>query len=186
MSARRRWARGWRIWRLKRIGGSVSICGWVSRHPTGSRAGPDRRLWMIIWAGDMRWSATRSGLTVATAWLIARPLVRRANDERVALYTEEREPALEGALLGAVDVASSSRGTPQPLGGHLIAHTVRQLRTLEVPQRIERVHLKRYAAALAGALVLGALIIRLTPSDMRHAAALLAAPWKDASAAAPY
>lgn len=132
-----------------------------------------------------RWTIL-SLLVIAAVWWIARPLVRRANDERVALYTEEREPALEGALLGAVDIAASSRGTPQPLGGHLIAHTVRQLRTLEVPQRIERAHLQRYAAALAGALVLGALIIRLTPSDIRHAAALLAAPWKDASAAAPY
>ncbi len=132
-----------------------------------------------------RWTVL-SVLVIAAAWWIARPLVRRANDERVALYTEEREPALEGALLGAVDVATASRGTPQPLGGHLIAHTVRQLRTLEVPQRIERVHVRRYAAALAGALALGVVILRLTPSDMRHAAALLAAPWKNASAAAPY
>lgn len=132
-----------------------------------------------------RWSVIGI-LIAAAAWWIARPLVRRANDERVALYTEEREPALEGALLGAVDVVSSSGGAPPPLGGHLIAHTVRQLRTLEVPQRIERVPVTRYAAALAGALVLAAVVIRLTPSDMRHALALLAAPWKDASAAAPY
>ncbi|MEW5916375.1 MAG: DUF4175 family protein, partial [Gemmatimonadota bacterium] len=134
----------------------------------------------------VRWTVL-SLIVLAGAWWIARPLVRRANDESVALYTEEREPRLEGALLGAVDVAASSaRGTVQPLGGHLIAHTVRQMRTLEVPQTIEQVHLRRYAGALAGALLFGALILRLTPTDIRHAAALIAAPWSDASAAAPY
>ncbi|MGQ0537934.1 MAG: hypothetical protein ACT4R6_03225, partial [Gemmatimonadaceae bacterium] len=124
---------------------------------------------------------------LAAVWWIARPLVRRAGDARVALYAEEHEPVLDGSLIGAVDVAASSaRGPLQPLAGHLIAHTVRQMRVLSLPHRIEQTSVRRHALALGGVVAAGLLIARLTPADLRHGAALLLAPWTDARAAAPY
>ena len=41
-------------------------------------------------------------IVVAIARFLAMPLIRRASDERFALYVEERAPALRQALLSAV------------------------------------------------------------------------------------
>ena len=42
-----------------------------------------------------------------TLYFLVRPLIRRITDQQVALYLEEREPSLEAAILGAVEVEST-------------------------------------------------------------------------------
>ncbi|MDQ3698058.1 MAG: hypothetical protein M3373_08555, partial [Gemmatimonadota bacterium] len=51
------------------------------------------------------------------AWFLARPLARRVSDERMALYLEEHEPALDAAVTTAVEydglaASAGSRGSP--------------------------------------------------------------------------
>src|SRR5688572_24281638 len=47
-------------------------------------------------------------------WFVVRPMLPRPRDAQVALYVEEHEPSLEGALFSAVEV-SDGRPTGTPM-----------------------------------------------------------------------
>src|SRR4051812_32614233 len=47
-------------------------------------------------------------------WFVIRPLLPKVANERVALYLEEHEPSLEGALVTAVEMDAASRSGVAP------------------------------------------------------------------------
>ena len=58
----------------------------------------------VIWLRVLTWGT----LALTTIWFIVRPLLRRVTDEQVALYLEEHEPALEHAVVSALDADNAS------------------------------------------------------------------------------
>ena len=46
------------------------------------------------------------------AYLLVKPLMRRASDEQVALYLEEHEPSLQAAIISAVEAERGVSGSP--------------------------------------------------------------------------
>src|SRR5688500_8112136 len=44
------------------------------------------------------------------AWFVVVPMLPRPRDEQVALYVEENEPSLEGALFSAIEVSGTGVG----------------------------------------------------------------------------
>ena len=133
----------------------------------------------------LRWTAWGLVAAVAAATLV-RPLLRRVSDERVALYLEEREPSLEAAILGAVQVERDAAGASPELVRGLVRRAVERAREVEEGRRIERRGLYRSSGLLGGVAVgsLGAML--LLPPAVRHGVSALLNPTTDAAAVNPY
>ena len=124
----------------------------------------------------------------ALAWrFLIHPLRRRVSDETVALYLEEHEPSLEGALVGAVDAGSSLSQTLSPaLVERLIESAEERCRRIEGGRRVERQGLYRSSGIMAGVTLAGLAVALLSPAFLRNALPLLLVPWKSAKAASVY
>src|SRR4051812_16767002 len=58
--------------------------------------------------------ASIASLVVLAFVFIVRPLLPKVRDEQVALYLEEHEPSLEGAMVTAVEVDAARRAGTAP------------------------------------------------------------------------
>ncbi|MBI4499916.1 MAG: DUF4175 family protein [Gemmatimonadetes bacterium] len=125
---------------------------------------------------------------VALAWrFLIHPLRRRVSDETVALYLEEHEPSLEGALVGAVDAGASPSDMLSPaLVERLIQSAEERCRRIEGGRRVERQNLYRSSGIVAGVTLAGVAVAVLSPAFLRNALPLLLVPWKSANAASVY
>jgi hypothetical protein len=126
-----------------------------------------------------RWAVGLAALTVfAIAVLL--PAFRTVSDERVALYIEEREPALQSVLISAIENA----GHPQNgLVRALVERAARQCRAIDFGQRIERQRLKRTGYVLAAAVLAAIIIVGAGPLPLRTSARALLLPMPAAQAA---
>ena len=137
--------------------------------------------------------AFRIALLVAAAarlprWFLVRPLMRRVSDEQVALYLEEHEPTLEATIITAMEAEREGRAHDMSpaLVKRLIEAAVERAQQIEQGRRIERVPVRRYAAA-AGVVGIAALaLFALGPAYLRHALSALLVISRDVEAAAPY
>ncbi|HKG90258.1 MAG TPA: DUF4175 family protein, partial [Gemmatimonadaceae bacterium] len=122
------------------------------------------------------------------AWFVARPLVRSAPDDRVALYVEEHEPSLQAALVSAVEVsaARAGAGTSDALARRVVEGAVERTRAIGADRRVEQDALRRTGGALAGVLLAVVLATALGPAVLRTGARALLLPWRDADSANPY
>ena len=134
----------------------------------------------------------RIGLGLAAAafaaWFLGRPLMRRVGDEQVALYLEEHEPTLEATIITAIEAEREGRvhDMSPALLKRLIEGAVERAQRIEHGRRIERVSVRRYAAA-AGVVGIAALaLFTLGPAYLRHALSALLVISRDVEAAAPY
>jgi hypothetical protein len=134
----------------------------------------------------------RVALLVAAAafgvWFLVRPLMRRVSDEQVALYLEEHEPTLEATIITAMEAEREGRTHEMSpaLVKRLIEGAVERAQQVEHGRRIERVSVRRYAAA-AGVVTIAALaLFALGPAYLRHALSALLLISRDVEAAAPY
>ncbi|HEY0810015.1 MAG TPA: hypothetical protein VGD49_07620, partial [Longimicrobiales bacterium] len=125
----------------------------------------------------LRWIVGLSALAVFT-FVVLLPALRTVSDERVALYIEEREPALQSVLISAIETEPTSG-----LARALIARAAEQCRSLDFGVRIEHRRLKRNAYAFAGVVVIAAAILGAGPSPLRTSARALLLPNPDAEAA---
>ena len=122
------------------------------------------------------------GLAAVAVFAIAvvLPALRRVSDERVALYIEEREPALQSVLISAIETA----GHPQTgIARALVEQAARQCRSMEFGLHIERPRLKRNAYVLAAAVVAAIVIVGAGPLPLRTSARALLLPTPAAQAA---
>ena len=122
------------------------------------------------------------------AWFLVRPLMRRVSDEQVALYLEEHEPSLEATIITAMEAEREGRAHEMSpaLVKRLVEGAVERAQHIDKGRRIERVSVRRYAAAV-GLVSLAALaLFALGPAYLRHALSALLVISRDVEAAAPY
>ncbi len=127
----------------------------------------------------LRWSVGLLSLIVF-AIAVVLPALRRVSDERVALYIEEREPALQSVLISAIE---NSGGAQHGLARALVERAARECRQIEFGHRIEQRRLKRSGYALAAAIVIAVVILGAGPAPLRNSARALLLPMPEAMAA---
>ncbi|MEQ1691490.1 MAG: hypothetical protein ABMA00_09410, partial [Gemmatimonas sp.] len=115
------------------------------------------------------------------------PLMRRASDERFALYVEEHAPQLRQALLTAVQEAHRPEAdrVSASLSARLMSRANSAIRPLQERASLERPRMVRAGQMLGGLGVVGALLFVLGPAAIRDGARLLFVPWATAEAAVP-
>lgn len=126
----------------------------------------------------LRWTVAFLALAVFAAAVLW-PALRRVGDERVALYIEEREPALQSLLISAVEALPAPNGLTRAL----IDRAAEQCRSIDFGEHVERPRLRRNAAMLAATAALAILIVGAGPSSLRQAARVLLLPAHAADAA---
>src|SRR6185436_15538579 len=111
--------------------------------------------------------AGAAGLLV---WFLVRPLRRRVTDEQVALYLEEHEPSLQAMLLSAVETSREGH-VPEStaLVRRIIEQAIETCTRIDAANRVERIPLRRYAAATGGTALVAVLALLLGPAFLRHA-----------------
>ncbi|MFN5203458.1 MAG: DUF4175 family protein, partial [Gemmatimonas sp.] len=115
------------------------------------------------------------------------PLLRRASDERFALYVEEREPSLRQALLAAVQEAQLPEAQrPSPtLSARVMQRAVAAIRPLESRMALERPRIVRAMQSFGGIVAVAAALLWLGPQAVRDGARVLFVPFGTAQAAVP-
>src|SRR5689334_1551735 len=127
-----------------------------------------------------------------TALLVASPFLpkRKPSDRRVALYLEEHAPALDAAVLTAVEL-QEMEGAHQPnddairtrrpvsntLRSHLTATALDRVHTIDDGRHIDERELTVSAALLAGIAGVALLVTLLGPATLRHGMGLMLVPW---------
>ena len=180
-----------RHWRAKRLARGLALALAIMAATFFASA------WLLEWlrfspgailAGRLVMAAT--GLAVA--WLhFVRPLRHTVSDEQVALYLEEHEPALQAALITAVEAArrTGEEGPNVVSRGfidRLVEGALERLAASDVDRQIERAQIQRYTAAAGGILVALLLAFSVGPAFLRHAASALFVVSRDVEAASPY
>lgn len=117
---------------------------------------------------------------------VVRAVLARPRDEQVALYVEEHEPSLGGALLTAVEAESGTHAatTRSPaLAARLVRSAVDGIKRVGDGRRVDAAGLQRTSATLAAVVAVAVLVALLGPQSLRHGLRLLVVPWQDAQAA---
>ena len=130
-------------------------------------------------------------LLAAGWWLFVRPISRRVSDERVALYLEEHEPALQATVLSAVE--ESKRGQRDRAADHspelvrqLIESAASKIRDIDMGRTVEQQQLQVSSALLVAAGVAAVLLFIFGPAYLRHGISALLTPMGGVQAASPY
>ncbi len=132
--------------------------------------------------------------TATLIYFLVRPLIHKVTDEQVALYLEEHEPALEAAIISAVEV-SQSTGTSkekQPLlrspvlVGRLISSAIERCLATGAGRRVEIQSLVRYTALAVAVWFLGLAIFLAGPVYLRQALSAMLLMSQGVEAAVPY
>lgn len=127
----------------------------------------------------LRWTVGIAA-TLIFACAVLLPALRTVSDERVALYIEEHEPALQAVLISAIASAGDSENS---LARAMVHRAAVQCRTIDFGKRIERKRLLRHGLALASAVVVFAVVVGAGPSALRDSARALLTPAPAAEAA---
>jgi hypothetical protein len=123
-------------------------------------------------------------------WFIVRPLLRRANDDQVALYLEEHEPSLQAEIISAIEASRLAGSDASPhsaaLVRRLVESAVEKCQQIEYGRNVERTPMRRYGALVGAVGVAAIALFTLGPAYLRHAASALLIVSRDVEAAAPY
>jgi hypothetical protein len=128
------------------------------------------------------------GVAAFAGWFFVRPLMRRVNDDQVALYLEEHEPTLEATIITALEAEHAGRAHEMSpaLVRRLIETAVARVHEIEEGRRVERTPVRRYAATASVVAVAAFALFALGPAYLRHALSALLVISRDVEAAAPY
>ena len=135
------------------------------------------------WMDRFRFSLAAVAVAGAAVWItlllvawrvLARPLRRRLDDARVALYLEEHEPRLEGSLLAAVEHArAESPRVSRALSMRLVSDAVTRALAAPAWPRIERRGIAQASAVLALTALTAALLFIARPEFLANGARAL-------------
>ena len=110
-----------------------------------------------------------------------RPLLPKIRDERAALYLEEHEPSLDGAIFTSIEVDNALKaGADQispALAGRLKSNALERARTISGGRRVDAMGLRTSWALIAGVVALATMLINFGPAPLRNGLRLLAMPW---------
>ena len=115
---------------------------------------------------------------------IVHPLQRKPAGEQVALYLEENEPSIEGAVMAAVESAHEP-ASPQSIRSLVQRMALDRARAVDDGRRVDAANLRRAGAALVAAVVVFAVVV-LSADRLRHGMRTLLVPWESAEAANPF
>ena len=115
------------------------------------------------------------------------PLMRRASDERFALYVEERAPQLKQTLITAVQEAHvpASERQSAALSARLMSRASAAIAPLQQRATLERPRMVRAGQMLGGVAAMAVLMFVAGPDRVREGAKLLFVPFGTAEAAVP-
>jgi hypothetical protein len=124
----------------------------------------------------------------SAGWFLVRPLMRKVDDEQVALYLEEHEPTLEATIITAMEAerGGGAQDASPALIRRLVEAAVERAQQVEEGRRIERLPVLRYAGAAAAVAVAAIALFTLGPAYLRHGLSALLVISRDVEAAAPY
>ncbi|MGD2121695.1 MAG: hypothetical protein PVJ76_08120, partial [Gemmatimonadota bacterium] len=118
---------------------------------------------------------------------LIRPLLRRVSDDQVALYLEEREPSLEAAILGAIQVETGVVNQASPaLLERLVERAVDKAREVDYGRRIDRRGLYQGSAVLSLLTLALLLFAFFGPTGIRYGMTALVLPTTEAAEVSPY
>ncbi len=146
--------------------------------------------WLLLWPLVEGHPALINGVRVLAVVVLigvtanlARQWVRsRPSDPQVALYVEEREPALRQSLLSSL-AGPDDRGVAPGLAARVVAAARQGLAAMDDGRHLERPRLRR-AGGVVGAITLGSLaLLAFGPDRFRVATATLVNPWRPVPAA---
>ena len=149
---------------------------------------------LVVGVGIHRWvgspgtavvlaAAVYLGVAVVAGITLVRPLLRRVTHRQVALYLEEREPALKAQLVTAVEGLEEREGVSSELLEELVWEAVLRTREVEGGRRVDRVPLRRLSWTTAAAILLVAIFATLDPGGIRTSLPELVRPWTAVEAA---
>ncbi|MBT8396609.1 MAG: DUF4175 domain-containing protein, partial [Gemmatimonadetes bacterium] len=131
-----------------------------------------------------------SAVALLTLFFLVRPMFRRVTDDQVALYLEEREPSLESAILGAVEVErehpKTTQGASPALLERLVERAVDKARAVDYGRGIDRGGLYRGSAVLAVVSFAVLLFMFFGPTEVRYGLSSLVLPTTEAAEVSPY
>src|SRR5688572_5682939 len=127
----------------------------------------------------LRWIVGLATLAVI-GFTVLLPAFKTVSDERVALYIEEHEPALQSVLISAIE---NSNDNSNVIARALVERAARACQSISFGQRIEQRRLKRNGYGLAGAAIVAALLFGAAASPLRNPAKALFTPMAAAEAA---
>ncbi len=126
-------------------------------------------------------------LMAAVAWrYLIRPLRRRVDNERVALYLEEHEPSLEATMLAAVEAERGGDQYSPDLVRGVVRTAVERASAVENGRQIEQQALYRSGGVLAAVAVAALVLLLLSPAGVRHGLTALLRPTAGAAEVNPY
>ncbi len=170
-------------WRLRRllVGGAIVLFT-AAVLLLGAAYGIDRSYFDDTAVQIYRGLAYLLIALVAARYLIT-PQLTRVSDERVALYLEEHEPTLNGALLSAVEFGQPREpgvrfAGSQALVEQLVTSAVARCSEIDHGKRVERRALRRSAGFMAGSTAFGAILLLFGPGFWQNSKPLLLTPWK--------
>jgi hypothetical protein len=176
-------------WRLARVvrGAAVALAGIVVTLVAASLI-----LEASNYAANVVVAARAMLAVVAVAligWCVVRPMLPRPGDDQVALYVEEHEPTLEGALVSAVEV-SGSGATARPISS-AIAERVRGMaiersQAIGGGRRVDARGSRLAFASLAAASATLLMVLTFGPDSLRYGMGALLTPWKSAETVNPF
>ncbi len=142
-------------------------------------------VWLLLWPLAEGRPAVVNGARVLAGLVLAgvaagllRRLVRsRPSDPQVALYVEEREPALRQSLVSAV-AGADGPGVASGLAARVEAVARKGLASVDDARHLERPRIRR-AGGMVGAITLGSVaLLAFGPDRFRVATATLVNPWR--------
>src|SRR4051812_6081335 len=117
---------------------------------------------------------------------VVRPMLPSIQDERAALYLEEHEPSVDGAIFTSIEVDNALKNGNQQispaLAGRLKSNAIERARTIGDGRRVDASGLRNSWALIAAVIVAATIITKLGPAPLRNGLRLLAMPWKTTEA----
>jgi hypothetical protein len=138
---------------------------------------PDAVLWLRV--------ATWGILGVSLLVFLVRPLLRRVDERRVALYLEEHEPSLDHAVVSALEAPRSPSASPA-LSGRLLSTAMGQVRAVDYGRRVDQRGLYRFGGVLTALTVAAVTLVLMGPAHLRIGLTALLLPTRDAASVNPY
>ena len=175
-------------WRLKRAlrGASVTVAAGfvalaVSAYATHALRYSDSSLWLF----RLLSAAVIVGCAVR---FVVKPVREAPRDAQVALYIEEHESSLDGAVITAVDVhASGPAATRSPvLVARLLRSALDRMRRADDGRTVDASDLARTSLTFAAVSAAAIGLALFGPSVLRHGFGLMLAPWGDANPASVF
>ncbi len=135
----------------------------------------------VVWLRVLTWGT----FAISLLAFLVRPLLRRVDDRRAALYLEEREPTLDHAVVSALEADAAHSHSPALLD-RLVASALSEAHRIGDGRRVEQRAFYRFGGLLSAVAVASVALLLLGPEHLRTGLGALLSPTRDAASVNPY